>query len=272
MKDNKSYVLVEKLTKDVNDLEERINNLGKENFKRATIRNIKIFGRFMQMIAPYLLAFILPFVGQSFLFDIPFYPEDVRQNNCYMMNLDNKGIISYQNQYKSFNDDNSRLYIYGKWEKDNNEFYSRTVNTYSIENLTIDKVKELMGKDVLTVEDILGEPISSVKEHKNILTEEELNDNGYIKATKYYEDTDDYIIVKQGIGENIILSLLYVASSLCLMLCVAKVREDFSSFDYYRCYNNINDRYEKISREELETKLLIKKNSLNRLIGDKDEK
>ena len=273
MKDNnKPYVLVEKLTKDVNDLEKRVNNLGKENFKNACIRNIKIFGRFMQMIATYLVAIVLPFVGQSLLFDIPFFPDNIHQNNCYMMNLDSNGVIKYQHQYKSFDSDNSKLKIYGKWEEDKDGFYSRTISTYSINDLTVDKIKELLEKDVLTVEDIFGETSSSYKEYKNILTEEELNSNGYMEATKYYEDEDDYIIVIQDVMLNIVCSCLYIAAVLTLALGVAKFREDFSSFDYYECVEKIKEKYGKIDREELETKLLIKKNSLNRLIGDKNEK
>jgi hypothetical protein len=37
------------------------------------------------MVAPYLLAAIIPFVGQSLLFDIPFYCEDVHKPKHYMM-------------------------------------------------------------------------------------------------------------------------------------------------------------------------------------------
>ncbi len=91
MKKEKNYVLVSKLSKDIDDLEKRLKHVNIENFKKFSIRNIKIFGRLMQLIAPFIVAIVLPYVGQSIIFDYPFIREDVKQEMNYYMELDSKG-------------------------------------------------------------------------------------------------------------------------------------------------------------------------------------
>jgi hypothetical protein len=268
-KNDNSYVLVEKLSNEIDNLENRIKHVGIENFKKLSIRNIKIFGRFMQMIGPYIIAAVIPFVGQSFLFDIPFYPEEIKQPNCYMIELDNKGIISYQNQYKSFSNADNIIYIYGKWEKGDDNYYHRTIKSYLFDEINLDELKELVNKKDLEIEDILGNPYEVKNENKNILTEEEMNEDSYIQAIYYYKDKDDYIIVRQPVGENIVCGLVYLFIIFITEGGVLKYRSEFSNFSYYGKVDRLKEKYEKTDVKVLEKKLEVKKNSLSRLIGEK---
>ena len=270
MKKEKNYVLVSKLSKDIDDLEKRLKHVNIENFKKISIRNIKIFGRVLQMLYPYILAFTIPFTLQSIIFDIPFYPENVRQEKCYMMELDNKGIIDYQSQYDSFSNESNRLYIYSKWEK-SNDYYTRTINLYRLNDFTNDELIELVNKDSLSIVELLGSPVSSITEKKNILTEEEIKDDGYIKAKYYYEDKDDYIIIRQSIGENLVCSLLFLFIMGMSEYAVFKYRSDYSSFYFQDRVDDLIERYEKTDVKMLEKKLEVKKNNLYRLQGDKHE-
>ncbi len=269
---NKQYVIVENLTDDINKLEKRIDNVGKENLKKISIRNIKIFGRFMQLIGPYLLAFILPFGLQSLIYDIPIYQENVKQEKRYMMELDNQGVISYQSKYSKFENESNKLYIYGKWKMGDDSFYQRTIKTYSIREFSIDEIKELINKDDLEVSDILGEPLSEIVEHKNILTDEELNEESYIIAIKYYADSDDYIIIKQPLIDNIMYSLFYLASVFIIVFPIFRYRVDESNFDFTYCVEKLKEKYKKTDVKMLEKKLEIKKDSYQRLTGYKYEK
>ena len=263
----KNYVLVEKLEKDIDDLEKRINDIPKENFKKISIRNLKICGRFMQLIIPYILAAIIPFVGQSLLFDIPFYPEEVHEPKHYMMEVDNRGIESYQSQYEKFSDEKDRLYIYSNWIEDNGKF-TRTIKSYSINLDDLDEIKDLINKKEVEIEELLGSPISNTIEKKNIITEEEKEDSNYIKVIYYYKDKEDYIIVKQPIGENIVYSLLYVLELILCELGVYKFRDEISCFYFPKYYENYMEKYKKTDTKILEKKLEIKKDSYKRLTGD----
>ena len=263
----KNYVLVEKLEKDIDDLEKRIKDVPKENFKKISIRNIKIFGRFMQMIAPYLIAAIIPFVGQSLLFDMPFYPEEVKSPKHYMMELDNRGIEAYQSGYEKINDEKDRVYIYSNWQEDKG-MYSRTIKSYSINIDDISEIKDLVNKKDVEIEDILGSPISNITETKNIITDEDKELDGYIKLVYYYNDKDDYIVIKQTPGENIVFSIIYL---IMLGMCeygVLKYRYDLSNFSYSSYYEKYMEKYKKTDIKILEKKLEIKKENYKRLTGD----
>ena len=269
-KKDDSYVLVNKLSEDIKELEGKLETVNKDNLKLSAIRNIRIFGRFIQMVAPYLVAAALVFTAQSFLIDIPFYQENIKSYKNYMVNLDSKGVISYQDKYEDF-DGTSEITIYSKWEKEDDEFYSRTIRNYSLRDYSIDEVKQFINKDTVTVEDILGEPKKEIKEHKNILTEEELNNNGYMEAVKYYEDTDDFIIIQQEAGLNVVLTILYLLITFGCEIGVAKFRYDVSDFSFSSKVNAIKRKYPKIDRKLLEKKLNIKRQTYNRLVGGKNE-
>ncbi len=263
----KNYVLTDKLSKDIDDLEKRIKYVGLENFKKISIRNIKICGRFIQMIAPYLLAAIIPFIGQSFLFDIPFYRENVKQEKCYMMEVDNRGIESYQSQYEKFSDEKDRVYIYGNW-KEENGVYTRTIKSYRINLDELSEIKELVHKKDIEIEKLLGNPVSNITETKNIITDEEKEESGYIKVVYYYKDKDDFIIVTQPLGECIAFSLLYLFELVLCEACVFKIRDEFSSFYFPTYYAKYIEKYKKTNTKILEKKLEIKKDSYKRLTGD----
>ena len=129
-----------------------------------------------------------------------------------------------------------------------------------------EKIVSLFEKDTLTVSDIFGERVSSIKETKNNLTEEELNQEEYIEAIIYNKDENDYIMVKEEIDDNVGFSILFVFLTILAELVPAYYRYEKSSFDYGEVVYHIREKYKKVDIEKVKKLLEIKKENYNRLV------
>lgn len=265
--------LLIQMKKEIDTLEFDIKHSSLRNAKMGAIKNLKIYARALQLVAPYIVTAGIVAGGFAFFGDIPFYPNDeMKAYSNIMTEFDNAGNIRKEQQYASFKDeddytldsDDGLLYYYSKWEKMDDGLYSRVVQTYSIEK-TYEDIIKLFGKKDLNLEDILGEPDSSVTEIKNNLTEEELQEEAFIQAIVYSEDEGDYIMRKQTVEENLWFSLAYIVLVGILDLIVRSVRRTYSSFDFSRCVNEIKSKYQPFDIDVAKKQLELKKDNYNRL-------
>ncbi len=262
------------MKKEIESLEFEIKHSSFVNVRIGAIRNLKISARALQKVAPYALTAGIIAGGFTLLGDIPFYPNDEwKVYSNVMTEFDNVGNIKTEQQYDSFevngytlDNSDSMLYYYSKWEKSDDEFYSRTVQTYSIKKKSIEDIMELFKKEDLKLEDVLGEPSSNIKETKNNLTEDEIQEESIIKAVIYNKDKNDYIVHKETAGENIGLSVLYVLiAGLCELLPLYW-RSNYSNFDFADCVEEIKRKHQSLDIDTLTKKLELKKDNYNRLM------
>lgn len=211
------------MEKEIKKLEFEIKHSSFVNAKIGAIRNLKMSARALQRVAPYVLTASMVAGFSTFFNHTPFYGGD--EWNVYskvMTEFDNTGNIRKEQQYDDFKDDmnntldnsDSILYYYSKWQKDENGSYSRTVQTYSIKEKTYEDIIKLFKQKNLKLEDVLGEPDSNIKETKNNLANEELEEESFIKAVIYNKDENDYIIHKETVGENVLGSCGYVIATI----------------------------------------------------------
>ena len=271
MKENKRKKLEKKrrllqMQKEIEKLEKRIKNSRRTNFKNSSIKNLKIIARALQGVAPYVVAAGIVTGGFIISGDIPFYPNDEFKVYSHVMTeFDNLGNIRYEQQYQDFSVCSNTLAFNSKWQLQNDGFYSRVVKTYGIKEKTYEEIIALFNKEDLKLEDIFGEPISTIKETKNNLSEDEIAENPFFKAVIYDEDKNDYIMRKETIGENIVFSALYLLIIFIVELPPAFFRHEISDFDFYRCLEEIKEQYRSVDVQELKRKLEIRYDNYNRM-------
>ncbi len=258
--------LLLQMKKEIKQLENEIKYSKLTNLKIKTVRNLKISARAMQLVAPYVLTAGILAGGFKLLGACPFYRDIHQQNLNTMKEIDSLGNIRYEEQYDDFTSSSNMLHFYGKWEKSENGFYTRTVEKYELEKLTEEEIIALFEKERITLRELLGAPISSIQESDNSITEEEIEEENYFQAIIYSENKEDYILVRESSSDNFVESLLYILLTvLCEFLPLA-FRSEVSSFDFGNCVSAIKEKHRPIDIPVLIKKLEIKRENYNRLM------
>ena len=262
----KKKLLLE-MKKEVEDLERQIKYNKLVNLKNALIRETLINGRRFVWLAPFILTACITAGGAKLIgAGFPFYMDDIEEFLYTKKEFDNTGNIRYEEQYGEFNSLTHQINHYTKWEDAGNGFYTRSVESYKLNDITDEKVLSLFEKDNLTISDIFGNKVYSVKETKNNLTEEELMQGEYLEATIYKKDENDYIMVKESIDDNIAMSLLYFLITVFAELIPLFYRLEESKFDYDDAVYKIREKYTKVDVEKVKKLLEIKRDNYNRLV------
>lgn len=257
--------LLLQMKKDIVKLENEIKFSRISNLKIKSVRNLKISLRAMQLIAPYVLTAGLIAGGFKLLGGCPFYRDIKQQNLNTMKEFDNLGNIRYEEQYSDFSSASDMLYFYGKWERSDNGFYTRTVEKYKLEKLTEDEIKDLFEKEKVSLQDILGTPISSFQESNNNLDEEEIERENYFQAIIYLENEEDYILVRESVSDNILITILYICITGLGELLPLYIRSEISNFDFGDCVSRIKEQYKPVDIPTLAKKLQIKRENYDRI-------
>ena len=239
---------------DIQKIENRIKITNRKNMGKICIRNIKIFGRALQGIFPYLVCAGIVFTVQSLIGDIPFYPQDVFKIAQHEQVIDNNGPISDNVKYVMPNSKTINSAHYStKWEKKDDGKYYRMIKEYNIGEYTIDELREFVKQPDLDLEETFGKNISIKYEVKNEdqITKEELEEGTGFKIVYRYTDEEDVVLRAQDIGENIGFSALYLLFTFLLSMIVELWREE-SDFDFSNHVENYMDKYQIVDIKKLE--------------------
>ena len=282
----------ELLLEQINEFDKNIDNIGKDNIinhsslqeaetsyklinkniKKANrfnkfitcVRNIKIFGRFLQGGLPYIVVAGLTFTGQTLLGDVPFYPQKsefkVAQHEQI---IDNSGVIDEKITYiKEGTGDKNQIQYTTKWEKKADGNYYRATQTYEVGNFTAEHLKEMINDPTFNFEETFGRSKSNKYEVKNgnELTKEDLEEEAGFKIIYHYTDDLDVILGAQDTENNILLSLLYIIVTFLAMLPVFYWRFEESDYDFEDYLNGLQ-------LEAIEAKIDIEE--IKRLFNEK---
>lgn len=260
--------LLHELKKEIEKLEKDIKNIRLINLKIEVIKNLKITLRFIQRIAPYIITASLTAGGFKLLGGgLPFYRDNFRNYLRTMTEVDNLGNVRYEQQYNDFETADNTLYYCSKWHDNEDGFYSRNIEMYKIKELTEEDLINILTKENLDLSDILGEPISKKIETKNNILEEELEEKDYLQAVIYSKSDNDYIVCKETIKDNILMTLLYISATALFECFPFAIRDGgLSKFNYKMCVEDIKDNYPSVDVQELTKKLEIKRSNYDRLI------
>lgn len=260
--------LLHELKKEIEKLEKDIKNIRLINLKIEAIKNLKITLRFIQRIAPYIITASLTAGGFKLLGGgLPFYRDNFRNYLRTMNEFDNLGNVRYEQQYNDFENDDNTLYYCSKWQDNEDGFYSRNIEMYKIKELTEEDLINILTKENLELSDILGEPISKKIETKNNILEEELEEKDYLQAVIYSINDNDYIVYKETIVDNIVMTCLYILATALFECFPFAIRDGgLSKFNYKMCVEDIKDNYPSVDVQELTKILEIKRSNYDRLI------
>lgn len=260
--------LLHELKKEIEKLEKDIKNIRLINLKIEAIKNLKITLRFIQRIAPYIITASLTAGGFKLLgAGLPFYRDNFRNYLRTMTEVDNLGNVRYEQQYNDFETADNTLYYCSKWHDNEDGFYSRNIEMYKIKELTEEDLINILTKENLELSDILGEPISKKIETKNNILEEELEEKDYLQAVIYSKSDNDYIVCKETIKDNILMTLLYISATALFECFPFAIRDGgLSKFNYKMFVEDIKDNYPSVDVQELTKILEIKRSNYDRLI------
>ena len=249
-------------------MERDIKNSRLINLRIEAIKNLKISLRFIQRIAPYIITASLTAGGFKLLgAGLPFYRDNFRNYLRTKTEVDNLGNIRYEQQYNDFENDDNTLYYCSKWHDNEDGFYSRNIEMYKIKELTEEDLINILTKENLELSDILGEPISKKIETKNNILEEELEEKDYLQAVIYSKSDNDYILYKETVSINVVVTFLYLLLTFLLEGIPFSIRDaGLSKFNYKMCVEYIKDNYPSVDVQELTKKLEIKRRNYDRLI------
>ncbi len=257
------------MQKEVIDLEHQIKYAKLTNFKNGTIKNLRISARFGQRIAPYVLVAGIMAGGCKLIgAGLPFIPDELHIISHIMNEFDNQGNIRYEQQYESFGDEDNTLSFYSKWILQEDGFYMRNIKTFDVEKMKKDDILKLFNnpEEIKSLEEVLGKPVDEKKEYKNKLDIPEEENIDFLQAITYDVDKEDYIIVKESMGDNIGITIIYLLLTALAESIPLFIRSEVSSFDFGDCVYDIKRRYKKVDVENLTKKLEIKRDNYNRLL------
>ncbi len=260
----KKKMLIE-MQKEIKKLEKEINHPTISNAKIYSLRGLKIMLRTGQLIAPFAVTAGITVGIFSVAGRTPFYRDKYKQKLEMMKEIDSLGNIRYEEQYEEYENSTNVIFYYNKWNFIEDNLYSRNIEVYKIDDLTEEKILKLLNNDIVSLREILGEPISKKKETKNNLSEEELHSDSFLKAMIYSKFDDDFIMVKESLKDNIATTLLWVLLTILAESLPLSWRCYESDFNYGYCIDRIKRNHPTIDIEDLTKKLEIKRNNYDRL-------
>lgn len=260
----KKQMLV-KMSKEIKKLEYDLKHVKSKNLKISTIRNLKISLKAVQRVAPYVLTAGIVFGGFSVLGGTPFFIDKRKNELDIMKEFDSLGNIRTVVQYEDYEQTDNKLFYYGKWEKIEDGFCKRIIETYELKNKTEQEIINMLEIDDISLESVFGKPISKKIETKNNVTEEELYSKPYLQAIIYNKDKNDYIIIKESVGENIGLTCLYLVITILCQGIPFLIRLN-SNFDFEDSVKLLKNKYQKVDVDKLKKVLELKKQNYERLM------
>lgn len=247
---NNKYMLL-KMKKDIEKTKWNLEHFDEYKKRINRIKNLKIYGNVARIFAPYVLTFgIVTFGFHCVTGNYPFSRDYIKNN----VKLDS---YNYEEQIKNYNT-NVYLFHYDKWTKEDNQKYYRKVECYSINNLVEYDILDICDKNI---EDIIGSPLFTNVEISDNIDE---NDD-YFEVISYDKNNQSYRIMKESFGDNILSVILYVvilefAEAVPFFYCTT-----YSKFSFNKCKNDLNNRYNNLSKENLNKILKIKTENFKRL-------
>ena len=266
-KEEKQKEFITNLQNEVNKLEDELENIDKTNRKRVVIKNVKIFGKKIQKVAPYFvlaLALSIPyfnFVG------VPFVNQPVKASAYIQETQCSNGEIDTIKQYIEFSNMTHYVEIYSPWEQTDTG-YTRSRKTYVLDVDTVNRILDVTNGTLIgNVESILGLPNDITTQTSNHVTEEELAEPGFVKLVTYSKDNNDTIVRMRTSNEIMGISCVYILGLLVIEMVVYFTSDKRNE----RCNRKINEykeTYKTIDSEEIRKELLLKKDNLMRLTNE----
>lgn len=273
-KKSKNMKKLDELKETAINLENEIKQVKKENLKISSIRNLKIFGKTVNFLVPFVLATGITIGGMAFLEGgLPFYKDDVTKYKVHSLDYQTKAYTIETESYESklWHDsslDTNKLVVYTPWQYENNQ-YVRYKRSYDVK---ITNYKEafdaVKNNNYKYIEEKIVEPDEEEKQIVNSI--DFVSENDYvIIASLHMMDKSDLIKYKETDVENLIMTIIDLVLGLGIGGLAAWARK----FEYFYEVKQINSEYKLLLKPLKPLKEKLKQTNIKiKKIGAKNEK
>ena len=262
----KKIEMLNEMKKELEKLEYQQQNIRSVNLKTHALRILKIFIKLSKRLSPYVASVVATYIFLKYINHAPFYMDDVEKKLEIQKEFDSKGNIRYEMQYDDFDKTYNIIKIYGKWNKDNDDYYVRDVRSYYANRVSFKRIESFINENNLTIESMLGEPFNIKREKRNNLTDEEINSPMYIAAITYTSDESDCIYIKQKAYEDIGDVIEWLVSNFAIHFIVSAIEKRKNRETICDYIKRIKREYPIVNANELERLIEIKTDNYKRLV------
>lgn len=225
------------------ELESRIVEQKKENFKQLNIRNLKVFANTCNFVAPFVIsAGITVGVFRLFGGGLPFHSDEITKYKAYNMDFQTNGYITMDDEYRTNRwFDNSlpsnSLVVYTPWELQDGQ-YVRFKREYDIGKLTtLDLYNAVIDEDY----NYISENLKDYKEEKQVVNEiDQAEANNYFfEASLHMLDKEDVLKYNETDLKNMVITIIELVLGLGIGGAIAYFRD----FEFLYELREVNDNY-----------------------------
>ena len=262
--------LVNILTNEINQLENKIEHRKFYSVRNLVVKSLIRSGIAIDYALPYILATILVFQYQVLRGNIPFRYDDIKVRTG-IETIDTSTGIHLEHISEDFDYDYVILEHSTGWSINDDGLYERVVTSYRM-NFEIDlsNIKNVlfMSKDEI---DNIFEVFDVQTINKTNLNYEDsvYNEEAIILISQVYSN-DNVITRKESLGENIFNSLAFLLGVFLLGSCFKNIAKCFIKIDIRDRLKVYESLFNEINLQELEKILEIKKQNLALITSSDD--
>lgn len=204
---------LEKLRKDILDLQQKIKEQNQINVKEKYKKNSKILLSICNFFAPFIISACLT-TGVFKLFNggFPFVKDDIIKYKKYSLDYYTNGYIELDEHYVTntiFDEElpKNELIIYSPWQL-NDGLYKRTIKTYDIGKIDSPELYEAVIKQDITH---IHNTFSKYHEEEVVSNKINQDNNGFIiEARLNFLDKNDTLIYSESDLKNLLVTIAEV--------------------------------------------------------------
>ena len=207
-----SHSTIDEIEQDINNVSTNINNTKRKNRRKTCIKNIKIFGRIVQAVFPYVLAASIVFGIQVAVYDVPFIRQKQFKIARHDQTINQSGIVDDEITRILDSDKKSpRIFYNTKWEKREDGKYYRSIKEYYVDKYSTEELLAMLNDPAFDFEKAFGDATTKfeVRDEKNI-TQEEIEASNEFKIVYQFSDDEDVVLIAQDVWPNIWQSFMYI--------------------------------------------------------------
>ncbi len=265
MEIKKDNLLVNKLEKEIKELEKSVKNHKFYNFKTINKRNFKIVGSIANFLIPVYVATAISVGGIKLLGGgLPFYTDSISVDASVKKYMDSNGTYTVSTSFKEFDEENYFKVSEG-WHENEDGLFEKSEKTYHFTDANEDMIKQIVSgkKDDYEVE--FTDVDKKIEIKKELPSDVKLSDdNTFIEACIYSIDKNNSSIQDEGFWRNFWFTVLDVVAAAGLGTLGCHIRK----YKIGDKIDNLKTRYKPISEDDIElikTKILIKKKNIKTL-------
>lgn len=225
------------------ELESKISEQKKENFKQLNIRNLKILANTCNFVAPFIISTGIT-VGVFKLFGggLPFHSDEITKYKTYNLDFQTNGYVRMDDKYitnRWFDDSlpSNTLVVYTPWKEQDGQ-YERFKREYNLDELTtLDLYNAVLDEDY----NYVSENLKNYKVEKQVINKidpKEVN-NYFFEASLHILDKEDALKYNETDLKNMVITIIELA----LGLGIGGAKAYFRDFKFLYELREINYNY-----------------------------